>query len=75
MGKSSRCFCFTPVLSVPTVHAMETGPLLFAHTSIYKFPPFSLVGKALRKSHEDKVNAIVITYFFVIHTLSSSTAK
>ena len=59
-----RCFCFMPVLSVPTVHAMETGPLLFTHMFTYKFPPFSVIWKALRKTQEDRVNVILITWIF-----------
>ena len=52
------------VLSVPTVRAMETGPLLFTHTFTYKFPPLFLVQKALRKTQEDRVNVILITWNF-----------
>ena len=59
-----RCFCFTPVLSAPTVHIMETEPLLFTHTFTYKFPLFSLIQKALKKTQEDRVNAILITWIF-----------
>ena len=59
-----RCFCFTPVTSAPTVHVMETGSLLFTHMFTYKFRPFSLIQKALRKTQEDRVNAILITWIF-----------
>ena len=59
-----RCFCFTPALSAPTLHVMETGPLLFTHLFTYKFPSFFLIQKALRKTQEDSVNAILITWIF-----------
>ena len=43
---------------------METEPLLSTHTFTYKFPPFSLIQKALKKTQEDRVNAIRITWIF-----------
>ena len=65
-GKTKgRPFCVTPVTTT-TVHVMGTGPLLHGRgcpatkmdTCSMVFPPFSLIGKVLRKIQEDRVAVI-----------------